>query len=132
MRSLPESRLLAPVLEVSILVLLFSLLTLLAAHSSCFLLSSSPSNKSLNATNLHQRRLAPNTFRFLPTVTSANEYLTRWGGASLRAYVEQQLEVEGGHIYADCYERDRLNNSAGAPLNVAPRSTACSLFRPGS
>ena len=54
----------------------------------------------------------------LPAVTSRNEYLTHrvCVCVSLCMYMWEHSEVEGGgHIYTDCYDWDRLNNSAGAP-----------------
>lgn len=50
----------------------------------------------------------------LPTVTNRDEYLTHRVCASLCMYMWERSEV-GEHIYADCCDRDRLNNSAGGP-----------------
>ncbi len=38
---------------------------------------------------------------------------------SVYVYVRATRGGGGGHIYTDCYDWDRLNNSRGAPLNVA-------------
>lgn len=55
------------------------------------------------------------TGRFLPALTSRNEYLT--DGVCVQRRVEAWEQIS-----ADCCDWDRLNNSArGASLNVAPR-----------